>query len=64
MVLIAIKQNVLINPEKIISIELLGKHLSINLDDGHTYGVDMPTSELMSALSKYGVDLTKQFLAL
>ena len=65
--LIAIQDNVLVNPEKISAIEKVMDtegRIAINVVvDGRTYTVWRPTNEFFSALNEYGVDLTKQFFA-
>lgn len=63
MELINIQKNVIINPEAIISIEKEDNKVIVNLEGGYSYEVDVPTKELLSVLSKSGIDLSKQFLS-
>lgn len=63
MKLIAVQKDVLVNPEHIVSVEVSGKKLVVNMLGSLAYEVDVPTSELLSVLAKSGVDLNKQFLS-
>ena len=67
MQLIAIQDDVLVNPDKISVIERkVGRNNSITLRvtvDGNTYDITRTTNEFFSALSKAGVNLSKQFFS-
>ena len=67
MQLIAIQDEVMINPERISYIERhVGKGGQIILRvtvDGRSWEVTRPTGEFFDALNNYGVDLTKQYFA-
>jgi len=67
MELLAIQNDVLVNPQRISVIE---KKMDMNgsvvlsvIVDGRTYEVRRPINEFMQALNQAGVDLTKQFFA-
>lgn len=64
---IAIADDTLINPDRILWIERKraddgSMTVSVNVE-GRTFDVNRPTAEFMQALNEVGVDLTKQFFA-
>ena len=67
MVLLAIQDNVLINPEEISVVEMnTDKKGSVTMNvtvEGRTFTVLKPADEFFQALNSYGVDLTKQYFA-
>lgn len=60
---IAIKKDVLINSEAIVSVEKRNGKIKVNLEGGLEYFVDILPSELIKEINSSGIDLTKQFLA-
>ena len=67
MQLIAIQDNVLVNPEKISVIEKTvsadGRIVMTVTIEGRMFTLFRPANEFMNELNKAGVDLTKQFFA-
>lgn len=63
MKLIKVQDNIIINPETIISVEAEKSVVTVNLQGGYSYKVTVNINEFLSLLNKSGIDLTKQFLS-
>ena len=65
--LIAIQDDILINPDKISVVEKkVSKSGNIRLSivvEGRTYEITQPHQDFLNSLNRAGVDLTKQFFA-
>jgi hypothetical protein len=67
MQLIAVQEDILVNPDKISVVERkVSKNNAVRLSvmvEGRTYEVTQPHQEFITSLNRAGVDLTKQFFA-
>jgi len=68
MELIEIQEDILINPEKIVSVERKvsktnSVRITVKMEGGASFEVVSPPMEFLKALNRSGVDLTKQFFA-
>lgn len=63
MKLIKVQNNIIINPETIISVEAEKNVVTVNLQGGYSYQVTVNINEFLALLNKSGIDLTKQFLS-
>lgn len=68
MKLIEIQEDILINPDKIVSVERRALksgsiQIKVTVEGGATYEVRSPHMEFLKALNSVGVDLTKQYFS-
>ena len=64
--LIAISEDILINPSRISVVEVVKKKSGVSVRitvDEKTFTVDRPVKELFAEMNKAGVDLSEQFFA-
>ena len=64
--LIAISEDILVNPNRISVVEVVKKKSGVNVRitvDDKTFTVDRPVKELFAEMNKAGVDLSQQFFA-